>query len=124
MYIRTFIRNKNYPLKWANTGFFVFARALWRRLTCQTEIVSNTVPGRQLSRGAEYSLRLGPRRHVRVYGQKIYSVHHQGNTETLEVRYTDGGLSLYSRVPVVVYEAIIQKENPDETFDREVCCRR
>jgi hypothetical protein len=42
----------------------------------------------------------------------------------LEVRYADGGLSLYSAVPKHIYDAIIQNGKPDEIFDREVCSRR
>jgi hypothetical protein len=60
-------------------------------------------------------------RHIRVHGQQIYSVRYENTTKTLEVRYTNGDLSLYPNVPSRVFEAILQKGTPDQIFDRELC---
>lgn len=60
------------------------------------------------------------RPHVRIRGQRIYSVFYDGETRTLEVRYSDGDLRWYADVSERAYEALLCADRPDEALTREV----
>jgi hypothetical protein len=72
----------------------------------------------------EYAHALHSRRpHVRIRGERIYSVFYDGETRTLEVRYSDGDLRWYADVAGRAYEALLRSDRPDEALAREVFLR-
>jgi hypothetical protein len=63
------------------------------------------------------------RPHVRLRGEHIYSAFYDGETRTLEVRYSDGDLRWYADVSERAYEALLCADRPDEALAREVFLR-
>jgi hypothetical protein len=60
------------------------------------------------------------RPHIRLHGERIYSVFYDAGTRTLEVRYSDGDLRWYGDVSEGVYEALLRADRPDEALTQDV----
>jgi hypothetical protein len=60
------------------------------------------------------------RPHVRLRGERVYSVFYDGETRILEVRYSDGDLRWYADVSERAYERLLCADRPDEALAREV----
>ncbi len=58
--------------------------------------------------------------HIRIFGDRLFSVAYAAHTQLLEVHFKDGVCRRYASVPEHLYDALVHRTKPDLLFSRYI----